>query len=296
LLAFSALSHDEVRQTGVGASYNERWKGIGTLSVGVLETTYRRTLATPGSPGSAERTSQLLPTASFTVDAGRHATAYASYTRGLEDSVNAPSSAVNRGEPPPATPTWQVDGGLRVMPANQLQLLLGVFKLHKAYFNVDSAGRYGQIGDISSRGVEGSATLSGLDGLKIVAGLVLLRPEVERNVPASGGAGTVPVGPVPRTINLNVDYAPALWGHWAAALQWTSLSSRVVTNSDQIKLPALSSLTVSARYTLRLFNRPCSARLDVANVTNETGLTVGSFYAVFPLLRRSYTLTLATDI
>jgi outer membrane receptor protein involved in Fe transport len=169
VLAFSALSHDEVRQTGVGASYNERWKGIGTLSLGVLETDYRRTLEIPGSPGSTERTSQVLPTASFTVDAGRHATAYASYTRGLE-------------------------------------------------------------------------------------------------------------------------------GRWAAALQWTSLSSRVVTNDDQIELPPLSTLNVSVRYKLRLFNRPCSARLDVANVTDETGPTISSLYAVFPVLRRNYTLTLATDI
>jgi hypothetical protein len=50
------------------------------------------------------------------------------------------------------------------------------------------------------------------------------------------------------------------------------------------------------RYRTRLFNRPCSARLDVANVTNESGLTISSLYGVFPLLRRNYTLTLATDI
>ena len=296
VLAFSALSHDEVRQAGVGASYHERWKGIGTLSLGVLETGYRRTIDIGGLPGKSERTSQVLPTASFTVDAGKHATAYASYTRGLEDSVNAPSSAVNRGEPPPATATWQVDGGLRLAPRNDLQLLLGVFKLHKAYFSLDAAGRYGQLGDISSRGVEGSATLSGLDGLKVVAGLVLLTPEVQRKASASDGAGTVPIGPVPRTINVNVDYAPAGWGHWAAALQWTSLSSRVVTNNDQVKLAPLSMLNVSVRYGVRLLNRPCSARLDVANVTNETGLTISSLYAVFPLLRRNYTLTLAADI
>jgi len=296
VLAFSALSHDEVRQTGVGASYNERWKGVGTVSLGVLETDYRRTLQIPGSPGSTERTSQVLPTASFTVDAGKHATAYASYTRGLEDSANAPTSAVNRGEPVPATPTWQVDGGLRVVPRTDLQLLLGVFKVHKNYFNVDAAGRYGPLGDISSRGVEGSATLSALDGLKVIAGLVLLRPEVDRQTFASGGTGTVPVGPVPRTINVNVDYAPANWGRWAAALQWTSLSSRVVTNDDQFELPALSTLNVSVRYKLRLFNRPCSARLDVANVTDQTGLTISSLYAVFPVLRRNYTLTLAADI
>jgi len=296
LLAFSALSLDQVRQVGVGASYNERWKGVGTLSLGVLETEYRRTLEIPGSPGSAKRTSQVLPTASFTLDAGKHATAYASYTRGLEDSANAPISAVNRGEGVPATPTWQVDGGLRVVPRNDLELLLGVFKVHKTYFNVDAAGRYGPLGDISSRGVEGSATLSALDGLKVVAGLVLLRPEVNQQTPALGGTGTVPVGPVPRTINVNVDYAPDRWGHWATSLQWTSLSSRVVTINDQVELPPLSMLNIGVRYRVRLFNRPCSARLDVANVTDETGLTISSLYLVVPVLRRNYTLTLATDI
>jgi len=296
LLEFSALSLDQVRQVGVGASYNERWKGVGTLSLGVLETEYRRTLEIPGSPGSAKRTSQVLPTASFTIDAGKHATAYASYTRGLEDSASAPISAVNRGEGVPATPTWQVDGGLRVVPRNDLELLLGVFKVHKTYFNVDAAGRYGPLGDISSRGVEGSATLSALDGLKVVAGLVLLRPEVNQQTPALGGTGTVPVGPVPRTINVNVDYAPDRWGHWATSLQWTSLSSRVVTINDQVELPPLSMLNIGVRYRVRLFNRPCSARLDVANVTDETGLTISSLYLVVPVLRRNYTLTLATDI
>jgi iron complex outermembrane receptor protein len=296
LLAFSALGLDQVSQVGVGASYNERWKGIGTLSLGVLETQYRRTLEIPGSSGSTKRTSQVLPTVSFTVDIGKHATAYASYTRGLEDSPTAPPSAVNRGEPVPATPTWQVDGGLRVVPRSDLELLLGGFKVHKTYFNVDAAGRYGRLGDISSRGVEGSATLSTLDGLKVVAGVVLLKPEVSQQNLTLGGSTTVPVGPVPRTINVNVDYAPALWGRWAAVLQWTSLSSRVVSNDDQFKLPPLSTLNVGVRYRLRLFNRPCSARLDVANVTDETGLTISPLYQVVPILRRNYTLTLATDI
>ena len=296
VLAFSAESLDEVRQVGVGASYNERWTGVGTLSLGMLETEYHRTLDVPGLRGSTERTSQVLPAASFTADIGKQATAYASYTRGLEDSVNAPTSAINRGEPVPATPTWQVDGGLRVAPRSDLQLLLGVFKVHKTYFNVDSAGLYRQLGEISSRGVEGSATLSTLDGLKVVAGLVLLRPEVDQQTPTSGSVRTVPVGPVPRTINVNFDYAPARWGHWAASLQWTSLSSRVVTNNDQVELPPLSTLNVGVRYKLKLFNRSCSVRLDVDNVTDQTGLTISSLYAVFPVLRRNYMLTLATDI
>jgi len=106
----------------------------------------------------------------------------------------------------------------------------------------------------------------------------------------------VPVGPVPRTINVNVDYAPARWGRWAAALQWTSLSSRVVTNNDQIELPPLSMLNVSVRYRLSCSIGRALHASDVANVTDETGLTISSLYAVFPVLRRNYTLTLATDI
>jgi hypothetical protein len=49
------------------------------------------------------------------------------------------------------------------------------------------------------------------------------------------------------------------------------------------------------RYGGKLFDRLWSARLDVANATDASGLTISSLYAVVPVLRRNYTLTLATD-
>lgn len=295
VLDFSATSTDDVRQTGVGVSYNERWQGVGALSLSVLKTDYRRTIAIPGTPTSPDRSSRALPTASFTVNAGSHAAIYSSYTRGLEDSANAPPSAVNRGELPPAAPTWQADGGIRIVPARGVQVLLGAFKVHKTYFSLDSASRYRQLGDLSSRGLEGSTTVS-VGGLKIVGGMVLLKPEVRRQFPGLGGNGTVPVGPVPRTININVDYAPASWGGWAAAAQWTSLSPRAEVDSDRIELPRLSTLGISVRRKFTLFQRPCSVRLDAQNVTNARGLGISAVYAVSPQLRRNYTLTLAADI
>jgi iron complex outermembrane recepter protein len=199
-LVFSELSEDTVRQVGVGISYSERWNGAGSVSVGVLATEYRRTLNRPGVSANASRVSTVLPTVSGTAALGRRATAFASYTRGLEDSVNAPNSAINRGEPVPATVTWQVDGGVRIEPSAGLQVLIGAFEIHKPYFDVDAAGRYGLHGDISSVGVEGSATLSGTDGLTIVAGFVLLKPEVKQRPDGSLDTSIVPVGPVPRTI------------------------------------------------------------------------------------------------
>jgi len=261
-----------------------------------LKTDYSRSLSIPGTSSSPQRTAAVLPNVSFTADAGRLVTLYGSYTRGLEDSLNAPTSAANRGEPPPATATWQVDGGVRMTPRRNLQVLLGAFEVHKAYFNLDAADRYEQLGEVTSRGVEGSATLNGAGGLTIVGGFVFLKPKIDLQIAELGATGTVPVGPVPRTININVDYAPSNWGHWAASLQWTWLSSRVETTNDLDQLPPLATLNLGVRFSFKLFNRPCSARFDAGNLTNAAGLTVSPVYVVLPELRRNYTLTLAIDI
>jgi iron complex outermembrane receptor protein len=177
-----------------------------------------------------------------------------------------------------------------------LQLLFGAFKVHKTYFGLDTANRYTQVGEISARGVESSATLTGPDGLTVVAGGVWLRPEVTRQIPELGGNGTVPVGPVPRTININVDYAPSNWRGWGTKIQWTALSSRVQTGDDLYRLPPFRALNVGLRYAFKLFDRAYSARLDVANVTNAAGLTLSSAYIALPELRRNYTFTFAADL
>jgi outer membrane receptor protein involved in Fe transport len=173
---------------------------------------------------------------------------------------------------------------------------MGAFKVHKTYFGLDTANRYTQVGEISSRGVESSATLSGLDGLTVVAGGVWLRPEVKRQIPERGGSGNVPVGPVPRTININVDYAPSNWKGWGTTLQWTAYSSRVETGDDVYSLPPLAKLDVGLRYLFKLLGRPCSARLDVANITNASGLNLSSAYVAVPQLRRNYMFTFAADL
>jgi iron complex outermembrane receptor protein len=297
-LSFSDKSRDEVRQSGLGVNYIERWSQRGTVSLGMLMTDYSRKVTRPGAQTTTQHETATLPTVSFTAVPMRSAVIYGSYTRGLEDSPIAPAAAVNRGEPPPATPTWQVDGGARITLPRQLQLLLGVFKVHKTYFSLDTADRYMQLGDISTEGVESSATFTGLAGLTFVAGAVWLRPQVQRQNAELGGNGTVPIGPVPTTININVDYAPPNWRGWGTSLQWTSLSSRVETSDDRYRLPPLRTLNVGVRYQFSLADRPCSARLDAGNVTNAAGLTFSSAYPylVVPQLPRNYKLTLAADL
>jgi iron complex outermembrane recepter protein len=295
-LAFSPQNIDSVHQFGEGVNYQERWAGVGSVSVGILKTEYSRDIATPDAVSVPQRTAAVLPTLSFTVEPSRVVTAYGSYTRGLEDSVNAPTSAVNRGEPPPATPTWQVDGGVRILLHRNLKVVLGAFEVHKSYFNLDMGDRYHELGDIRNRGLEASASLASADGLTLVAGTVLLKPELQLNVQPLGGNGLVPIGPVPATINLNMDYQPGRGHGWGASLQWTYLSSRVETADDRYELPPLSTINLGLRYSVRLFGRAWLTRLDVGNVTNASGLTISPLYVVLPQLGRNYMLTIAADL
>jgi iron complex outermembrane receptor protein len=295
-LIFSPGSLDRVQQTGLGINDIEQWKDRASLSVGLLMTDYARRVANPAAAADTQHTRKALPTISLAARPRRKITVYGSYTRGLEDSPIAPSYAANRGEPLPATATWQADGGARLIASKELQLLLGVFKIHKTYFGADGAQRYTAIGDITAQGVETSATWTRPQGLTVIAGAVWLRPQVERRAAATGPTGDIPVGPVPGTINVNVDYAPGDWRGWGTSLQWKWLSARVSTSDDRYHLPPLNTLNVGVRYTTRLLAHPWSLRLDIDNVTNTRGLALGTDFSVVPNLPRNYTLTVAADI
>jgi iron complex outermembrane recepter protein len=294
-LAFSPTSRDDTHQTSIGISYAERWQNVGAISLGLLKTTYSRSISTTKGISAPQRTSPVLPTLSFTVQAHPGVTFYGSYVRGLEDSVSAPPSAVNRGEPPPATSSWQVDGGVRFVMSNYFDLVFGGFDVHKPYFNLDPSDNYRQLGRIENRGIEASATLRPADGLKVVAGYVHNNPRVDLRVAGLGTTRVVPIGPVPSTVNVNADYAPTKWRGWGASVQWTWLSSRVETDDDLYELPPLSTLNAGVRYARRCLAHSCSLRFDVANLTDASGLTISPQYVLLSQLRRNYMLTAAID-
>lgn len=117
-LVFSAGNLDRVQQSGLGINDIEQWKDRASLSVGLLMTHYARKVTNPGVPADIQHARKALPTVSVAARALRKVTVYASYTRGLEDSPIAPSYAANRGEPLPAAPTWQADGGARFIASS----------------------------------------------------------------------------------------------------------------------------------------------------------------------------------
>ena len=292
--AISDASVDETRQVEGGVEYEERWPGVGSVGIGILKSRYRRTIRTAGLAPQSLLTEPWLANLRFTADAGEALKFYGSFLQGLEDSALAPYSATNRGQPPPATRTRQIDAGLRYTPSARLSLVAGAFEIDKAYFNLDATNLYTALGEVRHRGIESSLAYAA-EGLTVVAGGVWLRPHVERRIPEPGATGDVPLGPVPLTLNLTADYAPARWHPLAASLQWSRLSARVATTDDRYFLPVLSTLGVGLRYEARAHGHPLSVRLDALNVTDARGLHLSPVAQVTPELGRRYLLSFTID-
>jgi iron complex outermembrane receptor protein len=295
--ATTARSVDVTRELDVGATYEERWQGLGSAAIGLLRENYRRTAVEPGPapPAEAFRSRPWLLNLRAAVDASPRLVFYGSYTQGLEDSALAPNSAVNRGEPPAAARSWQADGGLRWSAGDHLKLIFGAFDIHKPYLNLDLANVYRPLGRLRNEGLETSLSYSN-DGLTLLGGGVLLRPHVDLTVPQPGVTGTVPIGPVPLTLTANLDYAPAAWGPWAASLQWNRLSERVATNDDRQQLPVLATIGAGVRYQWKRGQNSWTLRLDGFNLNDAQGLHVSALGLVLPEQGRRFALTLATDL
>jgi iron complex outermembrane receptor protein len=288
---FTAGSEDHVRQLGLGVSFEQRWNGRGSISVGAQKVDYHRSINAPAGTTRSHST-PVLTSLRFTFNPRPTLVAYGGYTRGLEDSAPAPTNAANPYATAPATATWQVDAGLRLTPHPGMQFVAGVFQIQKAYFNLDAAGSYGQLGQVRHRGIEASATVSGASGLTSVLGGVWLRPSLLLDAGTVDPRGDVPLGVIPLLLDASFDYAPTRWGPWSAGAQLRRVSARPAGLQD---LPAYWLLSLTARYRTSLFGRTCVARLDADDLNNATDLQIMPSGIALPEQGRRLTLTLTAD-
>ncbi|MBS0419991.1 MAG: hypothetical protein JSR66_19930 [Proteobacteria bacterium] len=291
--AFDPVSHDRVRQEDWGVAYEIKRPGRAALTLGLLRDNYHRTVEQVNLASPATLKSRWLVTARTTIDLSSSMLLYASEVQGVEDSPLAPASAVNKGELLAASGTRQTDLGVRLMPAKSWQWLVGAFEIRKPYYNLNESGLYGAIGELTHRGIESSASYAN-QGITVVAGAVLLQPRDARTT-ERGTVSEVPLGPVPTTLNVNVDAAPERWHGWGASVQWKWLSARNVTSGGTSRLPPLNTLNVGARYYSGNTSFPWSIRLDIYNVGDSRGLHVSNVAQLQPEQPRRAVVTFAVD-
>src|SRR5262249_22132197 len=154
---------------------------------------YTRTLNQFGRPDATTRDAPFLYNATLAVHPSDDVTLFGSYTRGLEDSGQAPNNAVNRGEAAPAARSSQIDAGFRYAFTPRLSAVAGVFEIKKPYFNVDQNRFFTQVGQLRHRGVEVSLAGQAAEGLTVVAGTVLLEARISGDLVSRGLIGPRPV-------------------------------------------------------------------------------------------------------
>jgi iron complex outermembrane receptor protein len=294
-ILLTTRSEDRVRQLDFGVTLDERWQDVGSAAIGVLKDDYRRSVEVPLATPETFHTTPWLLNMRVALQGGRSLIFYGSYTQGLEDSALAPLTAINRGEPPAAGRTWQVDGGVRYAPDDKLHVIFGAFDIHKPYLNVDLDDVYRPLGRLHNEGLESSLSYSNA-GFTVLAGGVWIKPHVDLAVPEPGIVGSEPLGPVPLTLTANLDCAPPQWGPWAASLQWNRLSSRYATSDDLQRLPPLATVAAGLRYQWKLRENSWTLRFDALNLTNAQGLHISALDGVVPEQGRRFSLTLAADL
>ncbi|MCB2106878.1 MAG: hypothetical protein KDE14_04215 [Rhodobacteraceae bacterium] len=285
----------ETHQLTGGLGYEGVWSRYGQISLGVQKTDYKRTLTRPAGTPVVGRSSPWLFNAGGAVYASQRFAIYGGYTRGLEELGAAPANAANRDEAVPAEITRQIDAGIRFQVSPKVQLVAGVFRINKPYYNLDANNVFRALGEIRHQGIEMSLAGSLTDNLTVVAGVVLLKARIFDDSAPAGTKPLTAVGPSPRLFRMNAQYKiPALEGV-LLDLKIESASARYITIANTYKTPADIGVDIGVRYTTVMAGTPVRFRLQAMNVTNEFGLTAQPSGQIAPFAKRRVEFSVAAD-
>jgi iron complex outermembrane recepter protein len=264
---YGPLTHDHTRQWTAGVAYVLHWPKVLDFAAGVEPVRYQRTVSEPALTAATLHERPLLYYFSAGVPITAHASAYAALTRGLEDSGLAPASASNRGQLLPASRTGQEEIGVRYTLA-ATTVVAGLFSVRKPYYNVGGDGSYAWLGTETHRGLEFSLNTSPLHGLTMVAGAVVMSPQV---AVAEGveGVGSAPVNQPREILQLALDYQLPAVPSCSLDITVTHQGRVPVRLDDGAYNPAQTIVNIGARYRFSLAGHPATLRVQLQNATEQ---------------------------
>lgn len=292
---FGERSFDRIEQKTAGVAYELRWRDIGEFSAGIQKTDYSKSTDTPTGALPTSNDSPWLYNATAAAYISDSFVAYAGYTRGLEESPDAPDIAVNRNEAPPAIRTKQVDAGVRWAIRPNLRMVAGVFDVRKPYFDVDPANIFSRLGTVRHRGVELSIAGQLLPGLNLVAGNILLDAEVTGEAVELGLIGRTPVATIERYSIASLDYRiPNSPFSIDAVME--STGDRIANQENTFVVPPRAVLALGGRYRFKIGDKSATLRAQVGNIFNNYGFGVGGGGLFVYNLPRRFSINLAADL
>lgn len=300
---FSPVNRGTVRQTAFLLGYVGRIEGLGRINLGLQRADFKADFesATGASGAPARRERDWLYNASLAFELNEHLTLYAGTQRGLEDSGTAPEIAANRNEQLPPTRSKQYEAGLR-WAHGDLAVVVSAFEISKPYFSFDAQNIFTDLGTVRHRGIEASLSGSPLPNLSVLAGAIVMDPEVVGKARELGRVGPRPFGTPAVYARLDANYRTRFFGGLTPTLSVTYQGSRAASSrplrpdsDDQLMLPRHVSVDIGARQPLRLGRYPATIRVVMQNAFDDTGWKVLASNVLQPEDRRRFTAEILVD-
>lgn len=300
--AFSEVSAGRVRQSAMMLGYIGSVEGVGNINLGIQKARYRARFrdAVTGQTGRS-RANPWLYNATVTIEITSSLSVYAGTERGLEDRGIAPENATNRSEQLAATLATQYESGLR-WKFHGGQFVLNAFQISKPYFSFDGANRFVELGEERHRGFE--ASLSGNFGkrLRVVAGAVVMEPEVTGAAVGAGLVGKRPAGTPSINARIDVNYRTDIFGALTPTATLKYIGKRAASSrayaalgERQLMLPGFATIDLGLRQKFKIAKVPASFRAVVENVLDKKAWKVAAADALFSDERRRFTLYVTAD-
>ena len=294
-----ALQAEQVTQLSAGLAYTGVLGYGFTLDAGGLWTDYRRNSVAAGLPASGETATdhRLLWNFGLQYQPVDALTLFTAAVRGLEEARDAPDQAVNAAENPAAVLTRQEEAGLRYAPSSALSLTVGLFRIAKPYFNLDSRQYYRRLGTLGSRGLELSLVARPYPGVTTLFGVVAAEPEVSGEAATSGLIGRRPVAMERRRAVANLDIRPqAGTSPWSFDLACEFVGRRAANTANTLFVPAYSKIDLGFRYRMDLGQASILLRGRFENAFDTLGWEVSPSGGLTIGHPRRFTLQLVTQI
>jgi iron complex outermembrane recepter protein len=279
-LIFGEPTNDRIRQLTIGGSYQASLMDRLRLAVSLQKSFYNKSTLAPGAPAPIISVQKpLLYGASLLARASHNLTLYGGYTRGLEEAASAPAAAMNRFAPVPAILTSQRDAGARLR-FGRFTLIAGIFDVDKPFIGLDAERFYRLMGQERHRGIEASLTGNVSKQLRIIAGALVMKADVQGEAIADHLIGDRPPGIPDRLLEIDAEWQPSRelsvrislqsQGSVAASTQvYAALGGR------QLSAPGRDTLGLSVRHGFTLAGSPASIKLEADNIFDAHAWSVG---------------------
>jgi len=286
---------DETEQKTLGVGYRIGIGGRLELRADVQKTDYSKTRTAIDGTRTAGSSKPWLYGASALFGVTDDLTIFGSYSRGLEESGVAPSSAVNRGEVLPAVLATQRELGLRYAITPKVSLIAGLFDTRKPTPGTTPDGRFDLIGEVRHRGFEASLAGALTPRLDVLAGVMILDATLSGPLVDQHIVGRHAVARPDHTALLNLNWRP----EWADGLTLdatvTQLGRAYISGTNLTKSDLQTTLDLGARYRFKVGKQPLSVRARVLNVFNSFYWQPTASGTLYPSSQRDFDLTIGAE-